>query len=65
MPRCPTCGGELERVRIPEGCMFNRDQWESMRAGDWYCETCPDNGRAKSGVCHWWDHEVKCEGGDQ
>lgn len=38
--------------------MLNRDQWESMIAGNWYCEACPSNGRGRTGLCYWWDHEV-------
>jgi hypothetical protein len=57
-PTCPQCGKELQEVRYPADSMFNRDQFDSMKAGDWYCEECPDNGRAKSGVCHWWNTEL-------
>ena len=55
--KCPQCGGDLQPVRYPGGYL-NRDQWESIRAGDWLCELCPDNNRGKSGHCYWWDEEV-------
>ena len=60
MPVCPVCGKELIRVRYPADSPLNRDQWESQKAGDWYCETCPDNGRAVSHQprSYFWDHEV-------
>lgn len=56
--KCPQCGGELERVRYPGGYL-NRDQWESGKAGDWFCHTCPPNGRsAGNNYCYWQDKEV-------
>jgi hypothetical protein len=34
------------------------DQFASIRAGDWYCKGCPDNGRGRSGFRYFWDSEV-------
>ena len=60
MPKCPVCNGVLEQITYPRGSMFNRDQWQSMIAGDWICHTCPGNGRGRdTSVCYWWDAEVK------
>lgn len=53
---CPTCGRPLVEVRYPGGAL-NREQWASIRAGDWWCETCPDNGRGRSGS-YWWTREL-------
>lgn len=55
---CPQCGGRLTRVNRMPGAWVNADQFASMRAGDWYCPACPDNGRGKSGLCYWWHHEL-------
>lgn len=56
---CPTCGTVLEKVRYPGGHL-NRDQWESQRAGDWTCSTCPPNGRAaQDTAAYFWNKEVK------
>src|SRR5512146_2645656 len=54
---CPQCHKPLKKIRYPHDSMFNRDQWESMRAGDWWCETCPNNGRGVTGA-YFWDREV-------
>ena len=56
---CPTCGKPLTEVRYDSGSMLNRDQFDSIRAGDYFCASCPDNGRGKSGLCYWWKHEVE------
>lgn len=55
-PNCPQCGGGLRCV--PKSKWFNADQWDSMKAGDYFCEKCPDNGRGKTGKCYWWESEV-------
>lgn len=57
-PGCPQCGKPLTEIRYPSGCMLNRDQWESEIAGNWSCESCPDNGRGKDKKCYFWDHEL-------
>lgn len=53
---CPQCGKPLERITYPGGYL-NRDQWESVRAGDWWCEACPNNGRGRSGA-YFWNREI-------
>lgn len=57
-PVCPTCGGVLLRVKRPSDSPYNSDQFDSQRAGDYYCEKCPDNGRGNSGLHYWWHSEV-------
>lgn len=63
--KCPNCNTDLIKVCYPSDSMLNRDQWESQRAGDYYCPNCPDNGRGKSGHCYFWNKEIpslaKCE----
>lgn len=54
---CPQCGKPLNRV--PGSSWMNDDQYEAVKAGDWFCETCPDNGRGNSGLCYWWHQEVE------
>lgn len=54
--KCPQCGGTLQRV--PGSNWLNSDQYAAVKAGDWFCETCPDNGRGQSGLCYWWDSEI-------
>ncbi len=57
---CPGCGGPLTEVRSPAGSVFNRDQWESMIVGNWYCTACPPHPdrTAHTGYRYWWDSEV-------
>lgn len=56
---CPTCQAQLSPVRYPSGrTPLSRDQWEGSRAGDWWCMSCPDNGRGKNGA-YYWDKEVR------
>ena len=54
---CPTCGGQLERV--PRSTNMNSDQWDAVKAGDWFCETCPDNDRGQTGLCYWFNSELE------
>lgn len=62
-PTCPTCGTPLQEVRY-EGGYFNRDQWDSMRAGDWFCDRCPSNGRGNTSFRYWWQRELERPIGD-
>lgn len=55
---CPQCGGSVEKVRYPSDSMLNEYQWDSVRAGDWYCQKCPPNNRSNTKLCYWWDDEV-------
>lgn len=38
---------------------MNDYQYSSVKAGDWFCEVCPDNGRGQSGLCYWWNKEIE------
>lgn len=39
MKTCPQCGAPL--VRVPNSTWMSGDQWDAVKAGDWYCGTCP------------------------
>lgn len=54
---CPLCGKPLKPVRFPGGYL-NREQWESVRAGDWYCDNCPSE-VTKSGHSYFWESDFK------
>jgi len=56
--RCPTCQTPLKAVKQTGGMAMNQYQFDAVKAGDWYCETCPDNGRGQSGLCYWWNSEL-------
>lgn len=56
--RCPNCDRKL--IEVPRHSRtLNDDQYNSIKAGDWWCETCPDNNRGTAGFCYWWDHEIE------
>lgn len=56
--KCPECGLALYPVKYPSGSPLNRDQWESTRAGDFYCTSCTSD-VSKSGFRYFWEHELK------
>lgn len=41
--------------------MLNDDQFDAIRAGDWYCETCPTNGRGNTSYRYFWDRELQTD----
>lgn len=55
---CPQCSGPLKRVRQSPGSALNKDQFNAVKAGDWYCEACPDNDRGRAGLCYWREREL-------
>lgn len=42
---CPTCHRSVDEVRYPSDSYLNRDQWEGVRCGDYYCDHCRQ---------YWW-----------
>lgn len=56
-PICPTCGCELFKVRN-ESTYLNEDQFDAVKAGDWFCRTCVGK-EARSGFKYWWNRELK------
>lgn len=59
MKTCPQCGRELERVRQSENSPLNRDQFDAVKAGDWYCLACPSNDRGNLPYSYFWDYELE------
>jgi hypothetical protein len=56
---CPQCSTALEKVKNPAGSYMNNEQFDAVKAGDWFCKLCRSNGRNKiNKVCYWWDKEV-------
>jgi hypothetical protein len=53
---CPSCGGELRRVRN-NSAYLNDEQFDSVKAGDWYCSTCRGD-KGKSGFLYFWDDDL-------
>lgn len=56
MPNCPECGNPLQKVRNTGGWM-NDDQFDAVKAGDWFCE-CHNNGRGNAPLAYYWNREV-------
>lgn len=57
LPICPDCGKPLEKVRY-RGGYLNEDQFDSIRAGDWYCTSCKGD-RSATGYRYFWDRELR------
>jgi hypothetical protein len=60
--RCPGCGKKLQLVTQGPNSMLNKDQFDSVKAGDFYCETCPLRpGKviANSGYAYYWSNELR------
>lgn len=57
-PACPGCGKPLQKVKQSPNSMLNAEQFDAVRAGDWFCETCPGNGRAAGGYRYFWDGDL-------
>lgn len=56
-PLFPKCRRKLYRVRKPSSSPLNDEQFDAIRAGDWYCE-CHSNGRGNTQFAYFWDREV-------
>lgn len=52
---CPECGKELNIV--PGSKCLNPEQWDSVKAGDYYCTKCKGN-RGKTGYRYYWKEEI-------
>lgn len=53
---CPDCREALEPV-VNNGPL-NDDQFDAVKAGDWYCKRCSD-ARIRSGRKHWFDRDLQ------
>jgi hypothetical protein len=62
-PACPKCGGAVKPVTQGESSALNSEQFDAVRAGDWYCERCPQEagtaGKARTGFAYFWDADVR------
>lgn len=58
-PRCPQCGDALEKVTQSPHGMLNSEQFDAVKAGDFLCRSCPDNGRAANKKhAYFWESEL-------
>ena len=53
---CPNCGGILKPV-VKDRDWMNDDQFDSVKAGDYYCTACKGE-RAVSGHRYYWKREL-------
>jgi len=51
---CPQCGNKLEEINYPSNSFLNKEQWNSQRAGDYFCPECP-----KSKFPYYWKKELE------
>lgn len=65
MKTCPRCDKPLKAV--PPSKWLNAEQWEAVKAGDYFCDSCPSNDRGNGRFHYFWAAEVeaadrvKCE----
>ena len=57
MKTCPQCGSDLWPVFQSPGSYLNADQFDAVRAGDWYCTVCPDPS-TRTGFTYFWDRDL-------
>jgi len=55
---CPECSNPLEKVIYPAYKMLNEYQWDSIKAGDYFCIHCKSDA-AKSGYKYFWERDIK------
>ena len=57
MEQCPKCNGPLKEVTYQSNSMLNRDQFDAVRAGDFYCTSCKGS-KSSSGYKYFWLREL-------
>ena len=56
-PICPECQAPLRQVFRPSDSMLNEEQFDAVKAGDYFCESCKGD-RARSGYRYFWNREL-------
>ena len=54
---CPLCKGPLHEVHYNRDSMLNRYQFDAVKAGDYYCESCKGT-EAATGFKYFWKSEL-------
>jgi Zn finger protein HypA/HybF involved in hydrogenase expression len=54
---CPQCRNPLKPVEYPDDSMFNKEQWGSQVAGDFYCDHCHSD-KARTGYLYFWKKDL-------
>lgn len=55
---CPQCGRQIHLVKRSPDSPLNQDQFDAVKAGDYYCDHCPSNDRGHKPYCYWWESEL-------
>ena len=55
---CPACGNALRLVKQSENSPLNEYQFDSVKAGDYYCEKCTGDQAQGSTFRYWWTREL-------
>lgn len=58
-PNCLQCGVELRKVTPSPGSPLNQDQFDSIKAGDWYCADCKGDEAKGTAYKYWWNRELQ------
>lgn len=56
---CDRCGGPLKAVLQSATSPLNAEQFDSAKAGDFYCEKYPGNGRGHAPFRYFWKSELE------
>jgi hypothetical protein len=54
---CPQCNGPLKHV--PSSSWMSDEQYDAVKAGDYFCTACPSNDRGNEPLCYWNRSEVE------
>jgi hypothetical protein len=57
MKKCPKCGKELVEITYPFNSMLNEEQFDAVKAGDYYCEKCQAS-TLPNGCSYFWESEL-------
>ena len=56
--QCPNCNQSLKKVIPSFDSKLNPEQWDSIKAGDYFCNHCKGN-EGKSGFKYYWKNELE------
>lgn len=55
--KCPICNNQLEEVKQSSNSLLNSEQFDAIKAGDWFCRNCRGK-EGKSGYKYFWNREL-------
>jgi hypothetical protein len=55
---CPGCGGKLEWVRQSSNSTLNSDQFDAVKAGDYFCRVCLGGESQSNTFKYWWTSDL-------